>query len=57
MRLLYIDIDTLRPDHLGCNAEGGPYHVRGQLEGYLARLRATGRGDRADALARKYPKD
>lgn len=35
-------------------AEGGPYHVRGQLPAYLERLRATGRADKADALARKY---
>jgi arylsulfatase A-like enzyme len=36
-------------------AEGGPYHVRGQLPAYLARLRATGRADKAAALERKYP--
>ncbi|WP_416051553.1 sulfatase [Cupriavidus basilensis] len=38
-------------------AEGGPYHVRGELPAYLDRLRATGRGDKADALARKYERD
>ena len=35
-------------------SEGGPYHVRGQLKDYLARLRATGRSDSADALEEKY---
>ncbi|HWA62634.1 MAG TPA: sulfatase [Caulobacteraceae bacterium] len=36
-------------------AEGGPFHVRGELPAYLERLRATGRADKAEALARKYP--
>ena len=36
-------------------AEGGPYHVRGDRSKYLARLRATGRGDAADRLALKHP--
>ncbi|MCB1692138.1 MAG: sulfatase [Pseudomonadales bacterium] len=35
-------------------AEGGPYHVRGQLPTYLARLRETHREAWADALAEKY---
>jgi hypothetical protein len=35
-------------------AEGGPYHVRGQLKDYLLRLRSTGRQDFADALESKY---
>ena len=35
-------------------AEGGPFHVRGELVGYLKRLRSTGRGDFADALEAKY---
>ena len=35
-------------------AEGGPYHVRGQLPAYLERLRATGRADKAALLAAKY---
>jgi arylsulfatase A-like enzyme len=35
-------------------AEGGPYHVRGQLPAYIVRLRDTGRGDRAERLAEKY---
>ncbi len=34
--------------------EGGPYHVRGELPGYLERLRATGRGELAAALAERY---
>ena len=34
--------------------EGGPFHVRGQLPGYLARLRETGRGRWADLLAAKH---
>lgn len=36
-------------------AEGGPYHVRGQLPAYLVRLRATGRSGKADLLEMKYP--
>ncbi len=35
-------------------AEGGPYHVRGQLPEYLVRLRSTGREAYADALEEKY---
>jgi hypothetical protein len=31
--------------------EGGPYHVQGELPGYLDHLRATGRGHWADVLA------
>lgn len=34
--------------------EGGPFHVRGELPAYLERLRATGRGELARALAAKY---
>jgi len=34
--------------------EGGPAHVRGQLQAYLARLRATGRAERADRLERRH---
>jgi arylsulfatase A-like enzyme len=34
--------------------EGGPFHVRGELPRYLERLRATGRGELAAALAAKY---
>jgi choline-sulfatase len=35
-------------------AEGGPYHVRGQLPAYLKRLRQTNRAVYADALEEKY---
>lgn len=35
-------------------AEGGPFHVRGQLSTYLQRLRQTGRAAFADALEEKY---
>ena len=35
-------------------AEGGPYHVRGQLQSYLKRLEGTGRSDAADALRRRH---
>jgi hypothetical protein len=34
--------------------EGGPYHVRGQLPAYLARLRATGRASCAERLSRRH---
>ena len=34
--------------------EGGPYHVRGQLAGYLARLRATGRARWAEWLEARH---
>ena len=34
--------------------EGGPFHVRGELPAYLERLRATGRGELATALAERY---
>ena len=34
--------------------EGGPYHVRGQLENYLTRLRDTGRSELADRLKAKH---
>ncbi len=92
MRILFIDIDTLRPDHLGCYGyhrktspnidriaaqglrfdicyapdapclpsrsvlwEGGPFHTRGNLPRYLERLRATGRADHTDRLAKTHP--
>ncbi len=35
-------------------AEGGPSHTVGHAEPYMARLRATGRGDWADDLERKH---
>ena len=34
--------------------EGGPYHVRGQLGDYLARLRDTGREKLAEQLDEKH---
>lgn len=36
-------------------AEGGPYHVRGTRDAYLARLRETGRGEIAGRLAARHP--
>jgi choline-sulfatase len=36
-------------------AEGGPYHARGYLSSYLQRLRATGRADQADLIAKLHP--
>jgi hypothetical protein len=35
--------------------EGGAFHTRGCLPAYLRRLRATGRADHADRLARLHP--
>jgi hypothetical protein len=35
--------------------EGGPFHTRGQLPGYLARLRATGRAHHAERLTQRHP--
>ena len=35
--------------------EGGPLHTRGVLPEYLKRLRATGRADGADELAKAHP--
>ena len=35
--------------------EGGPFHTRGLLRNYLARLRATGRAAHAERLARRHP--
>jgi arylsulfatase A-like enzyme len=37
--------------------EGGPYHIRGNLEGYLERLKATGREAMATALQEKHLND
>lgn len=38
-------------------AEGGPLHTRGQLPKYLKRLRATERGEWADWLEAKHPRE
>ncbi len=35
--------------------EGGPLHCRGQLQNYVKRLQATGRGQYVDQLLAKYP--
>jgi arylsulfatase A-like enzyme len=35
--------------------EGGPFHTRGELPGYLERLRATGRAAHAERLAARHP--
>jgi choline-sulfatase len=35
--------------------EGGPFHTRGRLPGYLDRLRATGRAHHARRLERLHP--
>lgn len=43
-----------RDPHDNVMVEGGPYHVRGQLSGYLERLRQTDRGVLADALEAKW---
>ena len=37
--------------------EGGPYHVRGRLPGYLERLRATGRDTHAKRLEQRHPSE
>ena len=36
--------------------EGGPAHTIGALDGYIKRLRETGRGEGADKLEKKYKK-
>ncbi len=38
-------------------AEGGPYHTRRHLPGYLNRLRDTGRSDWADVLVERHPQE
>lgn len=37
--------------------DGGPYHTRGELRAYLARLRATGRAAHAERLAARHPEE
>ena len=34
--------------------EGGPYHTVGELPGYVRRLEATGRADKAAQLRGRY---
>jgi len=34
--------------------EGGPYHTKGELNGYLEHYRGIGRGDIADRMEEKY---
>src|SRR5205814_9789085 len=36
--------------------EGGAFHTRGQLPGYLKRLHETGRSGKAQLLAAKFPR-
>ena len=38
-------------------AEGGPFHAKGYLEGYLKRLEGTDRADKARQLREKYPEE
>ncbi|MCV0396000.1 MAG: sulfatase [Rhizobiaceae bacterium] len=37
--------------------EGGPFHTRGELGGYLKHLRATGRAAHADRLLAEHPRE
>jgi arylsulfatase A-like enzyme len=37
--------------------EGGPFHCRGHLPAYLERLRETGRGDWAERLLARHPRE
>lgn len=37
--------------------EGGPFHCRGELGPYLDRLKSTGRGQHADALRARHPRE
>lgn len=37
--------------------EGGPYHARGRLREYTARLKATGRAAAAEELKRRHPRE
>ena len=49
-----VDAARGRDPLLNVIAEGGPFHVRGQLPAYLKRLRETDRGHWADVLEEKY---
>jgi arylsulfatase A-like enzyme len=37
--------------------EGGPFHARGELPGYIKRLEATGRGAFVEELKRRHPQE
>lgn len=37
--------------------EGGPFHAKGYLKGYVKRLEETGRGRQAAELVRKHPRE
>jgi arylsulfatase A-like enzyme len=37
--------------------EGGPFHTRGKLSSYVARLRSTGRDQHAQALISRHPEE
>ena len=51
---MMVDAARGRDPLLNVIEEGGPYHVRGQLDDYLVRLRETGRSKMADQLKEKY---
>ena len=53
---MMVDAARGRDPLLNVIEEGGPYHVRGQLDDYLVRLRETGRSEMADQLEEKYGK-
>lgn len=56
-REMMVDAARGRDPLVNVIAEGGPYHVRGQLAQYLKRLRETNRGDCADALEKKHAEE
>ncbi len=47
----YADVDPIDT----IVAEGGPFHVRGHLDAYVERLRATGRDEWVDPLLARHP--
>jgi hypothetical protein len=49
-----VDAARGRDPHDNVMLEGGPYHVRGKLPEYLARLRDTDRADVAQRLEEKW---
>jgi len=50
----YREMDVTHDPMQTVMAEGGPFHVRGQLSRYLERLRATDRAQWADELAARH---